>query len=280
MIKLVLSDIDDTLIPLGSKYASKYVIDSIYNLQSSGVYFAPATGRDMDGLEKLFKGHPDCYKTALVSNAKIIRHNNANIKINYLSSTELEKVYQVIKYDPFSFMIVRTNGVDFLLGYDKNLKVNWEELDIPNNLRTLVKMPQSPIISATIICMKEQSYLSKLLIQLNKETDQLDFLASSSHIVDICKTGWNKASGLNILLDELGITKQEVLFFGDSQNDLPLINALPYSVAVQNATPEVINQATFTIGNCKDNSVARFFTKLIEYNKHDVPVCKWDIQQT
>ena len=280
MIKLVLSDIDDTLIPLGSKCASKCVIESIYNLQSSGVYFAPASGRDTDGLEKLFQGHPDCYKTALVSNAKIIRHNNINIKISYLNSTELEKVYKVINKDPFSFMIVRTKEQDFLLGYDKELKVNWDKLDIKNNLRTLVKMPQTPIISATIICVKELSYLSRLLLQLNKETDQLDFLASSSHIVDICQTGWNKASGLNILLNELGITKQEVLFFGDSQNDLPLIDALPYSVAVENATDEVKKRATFTIGSCSENSVARFFTKLIEYNKHDVPVCKWDIQKT
>lgn len=45
MIKLVLTDMDDTLIPAGHDGASDYAIEGIHAMQAAGLHFGPVSGR-------------------------------------------------------------------------------------------------------------------------------------------------------------------------------------------------------------------------------------------
>ena len=61
---------------------------------------------------------------------------------------------------------------------------------------------------------------------------------------------------LPMLLDAMGISQDEVVFFGDAENDLALMGALRNSVAVANATPAAAAAARYHIGRCDEDSVA------------------------
>ena len=54
MIKLVVTDIDDTLIAVGRPHATEHAIASIHALQDAGVEFSVVTGRRMSAIQKLF----------------------------------------------------------------------------------------------------------------------------------------------------------------------------------------------------------------------------------
>ena len=54
MIKLVLSDMDNTIVPLGVGRVSDRMCAAVHACLDAGVRFAPATGRDPDGLERFF----------------------------------------------------------------------------------------------------------------------------------------------------------------------------------------------------------------------------------
>ena len=69
MIKLVLSDMDNTIVPLGMGVVSERTRAAIHACLDAGVRFAPATGRDPDGLERFFRGDAACYATMLASNS-------------------------------------------------------------------------------------------------------------------------------------------------------------------------------------------------------------------
>jgi hydroxymethylpyrimidine pyrophosphatase-like HAD family hydrolase len=58
------------------------------------------------------------------------------------------------------------------------------------------------------------------------------------------------------LARELGVTLEEVATFGDSENDLPMISAVPNSVAVANASADVARAARWHIGPAREDSVA------------------------
>ena len=61
--------------------------------------------------------------------------------------------------------------------------------------------------------------------------------------------GVNKASGLRIALDELGLSPEKVVGVGDAENDLDLLKLCGYGVAVANALPMLKDYADFvTIG--------------------------------
>lgn len=84
----------------------------------------------------------------------------------------------------------------------------------------------------------------------------LECLAPALGVFDVMPRGWNKASGMRVLMDEMGITADEVCVFGDSENDLPLLRACPNSVTVANAIPVAAAAARHHIGACADDAVA------------------------
>lgn len=49
--------------------------------------------------------------------------------------------------------------------------------------------------------------------------------------------GYSKATGIQYVLDYYGLEKENAYAFGDSNNDLPMLNFLPNSVAMGNASP-------------------------------------------
>ena len=67
-----------------------------------------------------------------------------------------------------------------------------------------------------------------------------------------------KDLSLVALARSLGVEADEVLYFGDSLNDIPVFETFPYTVAVDDARPEVKALAWETAGACEDDGVARF----------------------
>ena len=76
------------------------------------------------------------------------------------------------------------------------------------------------------------------------------------NMFDVLPTGWDKGSAALELARALGLTPDEVAVFGDSDNDLPMIDAVPNSVAVANANEAVTAAARWHIGAAADDAVA------------------------
>jgi len=64
-----------------------------------------------------------------------------------------------------------------------------------------------------------------------------------THVVQGCK---DKVAALGEIVDALGITIEQCAYVGDDIPDLPLLNAVGYSIAVANAVSEVHQQCDYT----------------------------------
>ena len=65
--------------------------------------------------------------------------------------------------------------------------------------------------------------------------------------------GIDKFKALEVLCNKIGINLEEVIFFGDSANDLSIINKVGLGVAMGNALTEVKKQAKeITLSNDED----------------------------
>ena len=86
----------------------------------------------------------------------------------------------------------------------------------------------------------------------------MDFVFPSltAPLVDISPHGWSKGSAVQVLVEVLGITIDEVATFGDSENDLSMIEGIPNSVAVANAGDQIKQAARWHIGASADDAVA------------------------
>ena len=74
--------------------------------------------------------------------------------------------------------------------------------------------------------------------------------------------GISKATGLLEIVEAARLSLDEVLVFGDSENDEEIMRAVPGSVAVANAIPKVRELARYHVGCCEDDSVAHALADL------------------
>ena len=58
------------------------------------------------------------------------------------------------------------------------------------------------------------------------------------------------------MADALGLGLDEVTTFGDADNDVPMLESVPNSVAVAGASPEAASAARWHIGDALEDSVA------------------------
>lgn len=63
------------------------------------------------------------------------------------------------------------------------------------------------------------------------------------HVVQACP---DKVAALETIIAELGLTEQECIYVGDDEPDLPLLEAVGYSVAVANAVASVRERCDYT----------------------------------
>lgn len=74
--------------------------------------------------------------------------------------------------------------------------------------------------------------------------------------VSATQTGITKATGIEAICVELGLTIDQVMMIGDGLNDLPAIEAVGHPVAMGNAAPEVTALARYHVAHVDDDGVA------------------------
>ena len=124
--------------------------------------------------------------------------------------------------------------------------------------RRLGHVPDAKIVTAGFAYMGESAEpMGAIRNELRERFPEFDFVRPSPQFFDVLPRGWNKATALAPLLERLGITCDEVAFFGDSENDVALMGEVAHSFAVSNASTVARSAARYHIGDAADDSVAK-----------------------
>lgn len=95
--------------------------------------------------------------------------------------------------------------------------------------------------------------------------DKASLTQAGLGFVEICPPGVDKATGLSLITEQLGLSPEEVLVFGDMPNDIPMFTWAGWRrVAVANAHPSVRMLADeITLSN-DDHGVAVWLERMLE----------------
>ncbi|MFC6154947.1 Cof-type HAD-IIB family hydrolase [Nocardioides yefusunii] len=88
--------------------------------------------------------------------------------------------------------------------------------------------------------------------------------SSLGTLVEMSGHGVTKASTLQMLCDELGIDRSEVVAFGDMPNDLQLLEWAGASYAMANAHASVVDRARFRCGHHDEDGVAEALAAIFD----------------
>ena len=270
MIKLALTDMDDTLVAAGNDGASGHAIEAIHAMQEKGLHFGPVSGRQPGAMGWMFDGHPECYATGAFCNGQVMFVDGELASAHATDGAALMRLAEWLEEETDdTFLKVYELGDDFMgagsfcvtrdaervrraLGSGGNAWLKGE--DAPARF----DLDDGPYFKANVWSAGSREYLAGLRDRIAAEVPELELVFPNNRVrlLDITPADWNKGSAVVELAKILGLSLDEVAVFGDSDNDLSMIGAVPNAVAVSNANDAVAHAARWHIGAAADDAVA------------------------
>lgn len=263
MIKLVLTDLDDTLICHGLPRATDRAIAGVRAMVAEGLHFGPVSGRIPNDMGWMFDHQKECYATGAFCNGQMIYVDGELVHTEPIDGAELNRLAAWLAREDRGILTmfdvwhgdIKTAGyfvtpddvhAERMLGSFGAAK-RWER-----------QLEERPYLKANIHVTGDRARQTETRDLLREQFASMDFVFPSNDapLLDILPHGWSKGSAVEVLARELGITLEEVATFGDSENDLAMIEAVPNAVAVANASEQIKRAARWEIGPSADDSVA------------------------
>jgi len=257
MIKLVLADMDNTLIPFGRSHASERTLEAIHACLDAGVAFGPASGRNRSEAAGFLCYDEAAYQTAVLVNGQQVYLHGRLLHEVTLDEGALRRAECIIRaQEGCALLVYRPDGTCDWVGDDPKRLGNFMRDAMHNGSERHDTLPSYPVVKAGIVALLPRTDELALQQELSDACPELDFMNTVSNWFDVVPHGWSKVHGIEVLERELGLASDEICVFGDAENDLPMFEHVTHSCAVANATPEVLAAARWHVGASADDGVA------------------------
>lgn len=236
MIKAVFFDIDGTLLPLTDKSVPLSTIESLQKLRENGIKVIVATGRNMMEMEKL-PLQDIVFDYYLTMNGQLTFDKDHNIvEAHPIHKEEMEVLEHIFdaKRIPFELISATKRYINYVddLVIDVRSKTNGTVADIGEyNGEDIFQ------INAFVDHQKR--------MLLDDFLDDCDITAWNEYGIDIISKGGGKSVGIRHLIRRLGLTPEEVMAFGDGENDMQMLQYAGIGVAMGNARDRVKEAADY-----------------------------------
>ena len=248
MIKAAFFDVDGTLLSYKTRQVLPGAKAAIARLQEKGILCIVATGRHISQLEKLpVSDIPfDAYLTL---NGQLMLDKEKNVLFS-VPITGKARDYLVEKFNDHTYPAVIVEQTQMYLNYISDHV-------IAVNKAISIAMPQlsdyrgGEIYQVCAYLKPEEEHL------IDPIADACVFTAWHYGGKDIIAKGGGKMAGIQRYLQEIGIAPEEIIAFGDADNDLEMIRYAGIGVAMGNAEEHVKEVADFVTADIDDGGIEK-----------------------
>ncbi|WP_270395515.1 Cof-type HAD-IIB family hydrolase [Mediterraneibacter massiliensis] len=262
--KAVAIDLDGTL--LNSQHqVEKESLDALNKLRAAGIEIIIITGRTMYEAAHVVKPFLDITRDTIVLQAGslIVQYREKNMKteLMVMSRSDKEKLVS----------IGRKYGFPPLVCVDNNMCTERHENPAYPHYESMMESKityvddlmdlalSNPVGKIALVC--ENHILLQMEEDMIKQKIESSWGFSYKDGVDVCAR--NKKMALISIMEQMNITRDELVTVGDSNNDLEMIKFGGLGVAMKNATPELISAADYVTLDNDHNGVAYLVEHMI-----------------
>ena len=257
-IQIIFVDIDWTILNHSSS-PSFYDLDSIEALkeaQAKGVKIFISTARPYHSVEqiKLF----DLIKPdgMILSNGGVVIYNNKILYASYIKPSIFESICEVANKHNLNLEGIRLYDCFMIKEYDAATKALFDTY--PEDIPPIEDYHNQETIGINLFASKE--YDEEFLKILPKD---FCYFRYHDYGVDIAPNPHDKGEAVEIVLKELGISKEHAMAIGDDLVDISMFNKVKYGVAMSNGKPEVIDSATHVTKHINEHGVKSIIEELV-----------------
>ena len=236
MVKFVASDLDGTLLLNGAQSVDESAIQYINKLVDKGVIFAPASGRQITSLKRLFGAVSD--KLAYIA------ENGALVAMD--RKLALEIIEDVIEQPDCEVLV---SGEHTAYIKPKSEEYYYRMTKVVNYHTTLVDKftdIDEDILKIAVCDMTGIKNSKEHFI--NKWSDKASVLVSGELYLDLMDTNVNKGRGIEQIQKYFSLKPEECMAFGDNYNDIAMLDKVYYSYAMEKAVEDVKKHGRFVTG--------------------------------
>ena len=248
-MKLIISDLDGTLLMHGEKALPKELFHLIKELKQKGIVFAIASGRPYIELKKFFA--PVLYDMYFIcENGAVVLYQGKILKKMPLPIHKHDpEVVRAFSEELGSLAIAGTHTI-YTIQDNPMVSEYYKEKNLSiMKIRSFQTMPEECIRLS--ICRKSQTQTEDALLDNIRRYvgENINIIYEDEKWIDIVAENVNKGNTVKWLQNTLKTTENETLVFGDNVNDKELFETSNHSYAMEWASEDVKARAKYTT-NC------------------------------
>ncbi len=283
MIKLFAFDLDGTLLQKDQQI-DKETLEMIKSQKD--IKYILATGRSYALVEDIVKTYElDC--DLILNNGHEFMSNDKTVHFTYsFDNNKIKRICEIlIKYD-FHISLQSGNGNKYT--FTELEKYYEQHLEMSSKVRNrdISSLLTSPLFARTsylknTVVLKSIEELDDLCIlkidaknldkEMNmkvleelKDIENIAITTSFESYIEICDNFMDKGKLLLQIARNYDISADEIAVFGDSDNDIELIQAVPHSFAMGNGKEELKKHAAHITDTNDNQGVLKGIIKILE----------------
>lgn len=270
-MKLVFLDIDGTLTPPGTNEVPQSAQEAIRRARASGHRVFLCTGRNMAMVKPLL---PYGFDGVIASAGGYVVCGDEVIYDHPMEEGLLDetmellhggRVFRTIEalYETYGDEAVEDTGTKRTPAEEEI--VRWRrELAGTLHILPMKAWEKQPVYKMAIMCEREE----QLEDAKKRVGDRIDFcvqkIEAHMNIIngDLIPREFSKASGVRRLCEHLHVSAADTVGFGDSVNDLSMLDAVGTSVCMENGEERLKEHCDLICGAVEEDGLYRAFTQL------------------
>ncbi len=271
---LFISDLDGTLLLPNGTFPKEYK-ERLNRLIDDGLQFTIATARNYDSAYPILYGLNIKYPVILFNGVYLADFHSGNI-IEHTQFIDKEVVYGMLE-------LANANQIEpFIYTFGEKHQVYYRKTNNDGSLAYLNSLEKKGRVQqiSEFVFQDNENISGFLLIGTREKLEPIYKILKEIHFdhlnfyfaEDVSMKGYfwlqsfhqqaTKGNMVNKLVSRLNFTLQKTLVFGDYLNDLDMFRVAGYSVAMENALPEVKESANQIIGRNSEGAVMDFLESI------------------
>lgn len=252
MIKGIFFDVDGTLVPAHGNALSDPLRTDLLALRANGVKLFICTGRAKQDLISTGMLRDLVFDGYITLNGQCCFDDKEVYRDLPICQEDLERACEVLRANPHIAALMEGNGVSYLN------QVTPRVVKVFEFLHTKIYDLQPPEWMLT-----EKVYQFVPLIDPSEEHLFLPVMPHCTSTrwhpegLDILPKGGSKAEGIRATMERFGLTAEEIMAFGDGENDASMLSMAGVSVAMGNSIQHIKELADYITGSVHEDGVCQ-----------------------
>ena len=252
--KLILFDIDGTIIDHFKKEIPKKTIQALKELKLNNHKVAIATGKGPTFIKELFDDIE--IDTFVALNGNYVVYNNEVIYKKYLDGASLKRFCEFCLANDLAFVVSDEGGTKTLYDDDERIREYYANFSLG--------YPEV----ITEITDYNSYFQMTIMVKDFEEAKVVPFFAEFIFVrmaiygMNVVGNDGLKEIGIQKLLDHTHYTSDDLVVFGDGLNDIGMFRLAKTSIAMGNANPKLKDEATHITEHISDAGLYKACKKL------------------